>query len=141
MDNAGKGLILRLVVFDYLGGSNYLNSFGLIRRWMFKTICLRIRTIKISRNADWDGVAAINWCGTRETLLVNHLLQVDFIYVLKIFCANAQPPGNLGLYKSLPAGLGSFVKPGGLPGGGCSRLELIDALEPLYPLYVSVNSN
>ena len=27
-----KGLILRLMVFDYLGGSNYLNPFGLIRR-------------------------------------------------------------------------------------------------------------
>ena len=26
------------------------------------------------RNADWDSVAAISWCGTRETLLVNHLL-------------------------------------------------------------------
>ena len=80
MDNVRKGLILRLVVLDYLGGSNYLNSFGFIRRWMFKTICLQIRTIKISRNADWDSVAAIRWCGIRETLLVNHLLQVEFIY-------------------------------------------------------------
>ena len=74
MANVGKGLILRLVVFDYLGDSNYLNSFGLIRRWIFKTICLLIKTIRISRNADWDSVAAVSWCGTRETLLVNHLL-------------------------------------------------------------------
>ena len=74
MDNFGKGLILRLVVFDYLGSSNYLNSFGLIRGWMFKTICLRIGTIKISRNVDWDSLAAISWRGTKETLLVNHLL-------------------------------------------------------------------
>ena len=48
MGNVGKGLILRLVVFDYLVGSNYLNSFGLIRGWLFKTICSQIRTIKIT---------------------------------------------------------------------------------------------
>ena len=35
MGNVGKGLILRLVVFGYLGGSNYLNSFGLIHGWIF----------------------------------------------------------------------------------------------------------
>ena len=74
MDNVGKGLILTLVVFEYLGGFNYLDSFGLICRWMFQTICLRIRTIKISRNAERDSVAALSWCGTKETLLVNHLL-------------------------------------------------------------------
>ena len=120
MDNVGKGLILRLVVFDYLGGSNYLNSFGLIRRWMFKTICLRIRTITISRNADWDSVAAVSWCATRETLLANHLFKLNLyitICVLKRFCANARRPGNLGKHKSRTAGLGSFVKPLGLPGG------------------------
>ena len=33
-------------MFDYLGGSKYFNSFGLISRWMFKNICLRKRTIK-----------------------------------------------------------------------------------------------
>ena len=51
--NVEKGQILRLAVSDYLGGSNYLNSYGLIRRWIFKTICLRIRTIKITEIFHW----------------------------------------------------------------------------------------
>ena len=37
-----------LLAFDYLGGSKYLNSFGLIRRWMFQTVCLQITPIKIT---------------------------------------------------------------------------------------------
>ena len=70
------------MLFEYLEGSDHLNSFGLIGRWMSETIRLRIRPIKsdcshllfytgcpIKRLQDCGGIAQPNEKKTQQIIV------------------------------------------------------------------------